>query len=222
MTQRPPGRVAMSDLSKPSDHAPASTGLWPAIKKAANRLQDWFVIQTAVVRLTVLIIAVLIPATGLYSVALIVKQAAVAEQVKTMSVAGQAGEGVWRLNDKLPVVFGTGSMLNFLETHPIDHITVIYMPLTWSVSERIVLIESEGKQHAYYPSDMESKIFADKAVTAPWGAKLAFIPRSELSVNSSELLERTSALPALALSPKRTTGSSSSAAGCQPRLRSAC
>jgi cell division protease FtsH len=190
MTQRPPGRVAMSDLSKPSDHAPASTGLWPAIKKAANRLQDWFVIQTAVVRLTVLIIAVLIPATGLYSVALIVKQAAVAEQVKTMSVAGQAGEGVWRLNDKLPVVFGTGSMLNFLETHPIDHITVIYMPLTWSVSERIVLIESEGKQHAYYPSDMESKIFADKAVTAPWGAKLAFIPRSELIANSSELLER--------------------------------
>ena len=180
----------MSDLSKPSDHAPASTGLWLAIRKAANRLQDWFVIQSPAVRLTVLAIAILIPATAIYSFTLIQKQAAVAEQVKTMAVAGKAGEALWTLNDKLPVVFGAGSVLGFLENNPVERITVIYKPLMWNVSERIILIESQGKQHAYYPSDMETKIFADKAVTAPWGGKLVFVPRGELSATSLELLER--------------------------------
>jgi cell division protease FtsH len=180
----------MSDLSKPSEHAPASTGLWLAIRKAANRLQDWFVIQSLAVRLTVLAIALLIPATAIYSFTLIQKQAAVAEQVKTMAVAGKAGEALWTLNDKLPVVFGAGSVLSFLENNPVERITVIYKPLMWNVSERIILIESQGKQHAYYPSDMETKIFADKAVTAPWGGKLVFVPRGELSATSLELLER--------------------------------
>ena len=76
------------------------------------------------------------------------------------------------------MVFGTGSMLSFLETNAVERITVIYRPLTWNVSERIILIESQGKQYAYYPSDMETKIFADKAVTAPWGGKLGFVPRA--------------------------------------------
>ena len=173
----------MSDLSKPSDDAPASTGLWTAIKKAANRLQDWFVIQSGFVKITVLAIAVLIPVTGLYSLMIVQKQAAVAEQVRTMSADAQGGEGVWTLNDKLPVVFGTGSMLSFLESNAVERITVIYRPLTWSVSERIVLIESRGRQYAYYPSDMETKIFTDKAVTAPWGGKLAFVPRAELGAD---------------------------------------
>src|SRR3954467_5402760 len=180
----------MSDLSKSSEDTPGATGLWPAIKKAANRLQDWFVIQTVATKLAVLFVVVLIPATGTYSVMLLKKQAALAEQVKSMSVYGKAGEGIWTLNDKLPVVFGAGSMLGFLETNPVDRITVIYRPLTWSVSERIALIESQGKQYAYYPSDMESKIFADKAVSAPWGGKLVFVPRAELTNSSRELLER--------------------------------
>jgi cell division protease FtsH len=180
----------MSDLSKRSDEAPDSPDLWFAIKKASRRLQDWFVIQSTAVKLTMLAVALLIPATGIYSFMLIQKQAAVAEQVKAMTVAGKAGEGVWTINDKLPVVFGAGSLLSFLETVPAERITVVYDPLLWNVSERIILIESQGKQYAYYPSDMETKIFADRAVTAPWGAKLAFIPRGELSANSSEMFER--------------------------------
>ncbi|MGZ4999785.1 MAG: AAA family ATPase, partial [Methylomonas sp.] len=47
-----------------------------------------------------------------------------------------------------------------------------------------------GKQYAYYPSDLETKIFSDRAATAPWGAKLTFIPRGELSASSRELFER--------------------------------
>ena len=180
----------MSGLSKPGDEDRAPTGLRLAIKKAASRLQDWFVIQPVAIRLTVLVIVVLILASGIYSITIIQKQAAVAEQVKTMTVAGKAGEGVWTFNDKLPVVFGTGSVLNFLETNPVERITVIYEPLMWNVSERIILIESQGKQHAYYPSDMETRIFASKAVSAPWGAKLAFIPRGELSASGRELFER--------------------------------
>ena len=136
-----------------------------------------------------------------------------------MAVAGKAGEGVWAFNDKLPVVFGTGSVLSFLETNPVERITVIYKPLMWNVSERIILIESQGKQHAYYPSDMETKIFADKAVTAPWGSKLVFIPRGELERRQPRMCSSawTSALPARARSPRRTAGRPASAACCRSR-----
>ena len=182
----------MSDLSKLGDTVPAATDLWRAIKKAASRLQDWFVIQSLIVKLTVLAIIILIPATAIYSFTIMQKQAAVAEQVKTMTAAAaeNAGEGLWTLNDKLPVVFGSGSVLVFLETKPVERITVIYTPLMWNVSEQIILIESQGKRYAYYPSEMETKIFADKAVTALWGGKLVFIPRAELSDSNLALIER--------------------------------
>lgn len=180
----------MSELSKPGDAAPASPGLWFAIRTSAGRLLDWFVIQRMAVKLSLLCVAVLIPATGLYSFSLMQKRAATAEQVKGMTVAAQAGEGFWTLNDKLPVVFGTGSVLSFLQGNPIERITVIYKPLMWNVSERIMLIESGGRQHAFYPSDMETRIFSDKAVTAPWGGKLVFVPRGELGAGNLALLER--------------------------------
>lgn len=180
----------MSDLSKTNDDAPAATGLWALIKKAANRLQDWFVIQPLAVKLSVMAIAILIPLSAAYSLLLIQKQATMAEQVRNMSVAGKGGESLWTLNEKLPVVFGTGSMLSFLENNELERITVIYRPLTWNMSERVILIESKGKQYAYYPSDMETKIFTDKAVTAPWGGKLAFVPRAELSAQGRAMLER--------------------------------
>jgi len=190
----------MSDLSKPGEPALDSTststatptGPWLALKKTASRLQDWFVIQSVTVKLTVLLIALLIPATAIYSVTLLQKQSALAEQVKAMAVvvAGKAGEGMWTFNDHLPVVLGTGSMLNFLETSAVERITVVYEPLLWNLSERIVLIESQGKQHAYYPGDMETSIFTDKAVTAQWGGKLNFVPRAELSPASLAVFER--------------------------------
>ncbi|MDR3410514.1 MAG: AAA family ATPase [Formivibrio sp.] len=180
----------MSDLSKPSDAARPPNGVWLAIKKTVGRLQDWFVVQRMLVKLAVLFFVVLIPVTGIYSYNLNQKQAALAEQIKAMTVTGPSGEGVWAFNDKLPVVFGTGAMLNFLETKPVERITVIYRPLMWNVSERIVLVESQGKQYAYYPSDMETRIFTDKAVNAPWGSKLVFIPRGELGVGSAALLDR--------------------------------
>jgi cell division protease FtsH len=116
------------------------------------------------------------------------RQEQVAEQVKAMAVAN--GDGVWSYNKKLPVVFGTGSVLSFLEQNGADRITVIYTPLSWNISERYILIESKGKQYAYYPSDIETKIFTDKAVTAPWGGKLAFVPKSELDSESLEVFAR--------------------------------
>ena len=185
----------MSELnSQPTPEAPAvddppSPSLWASVKKTAVRLQDWFAIQSVAVRVLVLALAVLIPATGVYSVVLARKQAAVAEQVKSMA-ATAANEAAWRFDEKLPVVFGSGSVLGFLESHPVERITVIYKPLLWNVSERFILIESEGKQYAYYPSDMETKIFADKAVTAPWGGKLMFVPRADLDASSVAMLER--------------------------------
>jgi cell division protease FtsH len=183
----------MTDLSAPKepveDNAAAATpSLWLAARKLVGRLQDWFAIQALPVRLMVACIALLIPLSALYSVVVWQKQAAVAEQVKAMSVAG--GERLWALNEKLPTVFGTGSVLGFVEQNQIERITVIYKPLMWNVSERIVLIESQGRQYAYYPSDMETQIFADKAVNAPWASKLVFIPRGELSESSLAMLGR--------------------------------
>ena len=180
----------MADLSEPGDAPPAPSGLWFAIKKVFSRLLDWFAIQPLDIRLIVLVVAALIPATGVYSILLMQKQAALAEQVKAMAVVGGAGEGVWTFNETLPVVLGTGSVLRFVDANPVERITVVYEPLLWNVSRRIVLVESQGKQHAYYPSDMETQIFADKAVAAPWGDKLAFIPRAELPPSSLALFER--------------------------------
>src|SRR6059058_285710 len=184
----------MSDLAAKKDSVDAETGTaapsaWLSLKKLGARLSDWFAIQTTAVKCIVVAVAILIPVTGIYCAAVWQRQAAVAEQVKAM--ASQSGaDALWTLNEKLPVVFGAGSILGFVESHPVDRITVVYKPLMWNVSERIVLIESDGKQYAYYPSDMETKIFADKAVSASWGGKLVFIPRSELSATSSDMLEK--------------------------------
>jgi cell division protease FtsH len=185
----------MSDLSankdtvEAADAGSAGPSLWLSIKKLGTRVSDWFAIQSTAVKVLVVVFAILIPLTGSYSFVLWQRQALVAEQVKAM--AGQAGgDALWRLNEKIPVVFGTGSVLGFLEQRPVERITVVYKPLMWNVSERIILIESEGKQYAYYPSDMETKIFADKAVNAAWGGKMVFIPRGELSATSLDLLEK--------------------------------
>ena len=186
----------MSDLSPSSQPTPETEESTPrtsplqTLKKAAARLQDWFVIQSTAVKVMLIAVALLIPVTGLYSALLMQRQAAVAEQVKSMSAAEPAGAVTWSFNPKLPVVFGTGSVLSFLDSNKADQITVIYKALMWNVSERIILIESQGKQYAYYPSDMETKIFADKAVTAPWGGKLTFVPRADLDKASAEMLER--------------------------------
>ncbi|MGV3493623.1 MAG: AAA family ATPase [Ramlibacter sp.] len=185
----------MSDLTAkedPADNAAAGAATsrpWLSIKKLASRLSDWFAIQSVAIKLMVVAIAILIPVTATYSFVLWQRQAAVAQEVKAM--AGQSGaDALWTLDEKLPVVFGAGSVLGFLDSHPVERITVVYKPLMWNLSERIVLIQSGGKQYAYYPSDMETKIFSDKAVDAPWGAKLVFIPRAELSEASLQMLER--------------------------------
>lgn len=184
----------MSDLAAKEDPADAAAGNatnspWPSLKKLASRLSDWFTIQSTAVKMVLVAVAILIPVTGIYSFTVWQRQAAVAAEVKAM--AGQSGsDALWTLNEKLPVVFGTGSVLGFLEQNAVERITVIYKPLMWNVSERIVLIETGGKQYAYYPSDMETKIFADRAVSASWGGKMVFIPRSELSATSLDMLEK--------------------------------
>ncbi|MBC7482302.1 MAG: AAA family ATPase, partial [Rhizobacter sp.] len=185
----------MSDLSStPQDQPEARnpsespSSVWLAIRKAAARLQDWFTIQSAGVKLMVGAIAILIPVTAAYSWSVLQRQEQVAEQVKAMAIA--TGDGVWSYNKKLPVVFGTGSVLSFLEQNGAERITVVYTPLSWNISERYILIESKGKQYAYYPSDIETRIFTDKAVTAPWGGKLSFVPKSELDAESAEVFAR--------------------------------
>lgn len=182
----------MSDLSpRPEgskDDQPAD-GWWSALKKAVSRLSDWFVVQGPAVRGLVIVLAVLIPTSATYSLAMWRQQALVAQEVRQM--AGQTGaDRLWALDESLPVVFGTGSLIGFLERERVDHVTVIYRPLLWNVSERFVLVQSDGRHHAYYPSDMETKIFADRAVTAGWGGKLAFVPREELSPASLAMVKR--------------------------------
>jgi len=178
----------MSNPPKSGGTARSATGLWSAVKKSAGRLRACFELRPRAITLAMLALVVLILAASIYSFSLIHKQAA--GPVETTIVEGKAGDGMRSLNDKLPVVLGTSSVLNFLETYPVERINVIYKPLTWSVSERMILIESRGQHYAYYPSDMETKIFTDRAVTATWGGKLVFIPRSELSAGSLRLIER--------------------------------
>ena len=180
----------MSDIPKSGAAAQASSRMRVTLRKTLGRLLDWFVIQPATVKVLVLAMAVLIPTTALYAGLYLRQQANLAGQVTAMAAAGRPGEGVWSFNDQLPVVFGTGSVLGFLDANPVEHITVVYEPLMWNVSERVILIESQGRQLAYYPSDMESDIFAAKAVTAPWGRKLVFVPRGELGPGMRDVFER--------------------------------
>lgn len=195
------------------DAAPAPGGLWFACKKVFSWVLAWFAIQPLAVRLTVLVAAALIPATGIYSFTLLHRQAALAAEIKAMEVAGKSGEGMWTFNDKLPVVFGTGSVLSFLDTAPVERITVVYEPLVWNESKRIFLIESQGRQYAYYPSDMESRILADKAVSAPWGGKLFFIPRGELQSSAAALFARLDQRFADARPPSEKEGWRAAASG---------
>ncbi len=177
----------MPDLSKHADAQPA--GPWFAVKKFANRLQDWFVTQSLGVRLAVLFTIALMAASSIYSITLLRRHAALAARIEAMTVEQRAAESLLELDERMPVVIGAGSLLGFVESNPVDRVTIIYKALMWDVSERIILVQSGGRQFAYYPSDMETKIFADKAVNAPWGNKLVFIPRSDLSPAARELME---------------------------------
>lgn len=177
----------MSDERQSARSAGGATGVWATLRKGVNRLQDWFVVQRFWVKVTVLVVALLIPASAFYAIALLQKQADLDQAVERMS---PAGTDAWSYDESVPVVFGTGSLLGFLEANPVDRIIVIYTPITWEASERIVLVESQGRIHAYHPSEMEAGILADKAVTAPWSSKLAFVPRASLDEGSQVLLER--------------------------------
>ena len=187
----------MSDLSRSRSHggpageaADTPSGLLNLIRTALSRLQDWWSVQSLGLKLALVAIALMIPLTALYSWSTLQRQEKMADEVKAMATTGANGEAMWSYNKALPVVFGTGSVLSFLEANPVAHITIIYRPILWTVSERFVLIESQGKQYAYYPSDMETKILTDKAVTAPWGGKLTFVPKAELDPASAEVFAR--------------------------------
>ena len=188
--------TTMSDLSATSqtanDAAPAAEEtltLALRAKKAWARVQDWFAIQPFAIKAFVIAAIMLIPLTATYSLAIVQKQAEIAEQVKIMGAEAMP-DAAAAINPKLPIAFGTGSLIGFLDANPADRITVIYKPLLWNVSDRIVIVESQGKQYAYYPSDMETKIFTDRAVASKWGSKLTFVPRADLDKQSVEVLER--------------------------------
>ena len=161
-----------------------------SVRKQITRLADWFAIQAPLTQVVVALALLLIPASGIYSWVSLQRSEAMAEQVLAMNNATPGAEGVWAYDKSLPVVFGGGSMLSFLAQNPVERITVIYSPLSWSISERFVLIQSGGTQYAYYPSDMETRLFTEKALTAPWGATLNFVPRTELQGEAAEMVGR--------------------------------
>jgi cell division protease FtsH len=185
-------RTQRSHHDQPNDGEPQEppVSLLEFFKAAFSRLQGWLSIQSLAVKLALCGVALTIPASGYYAWAAQERQEKMAAEVKAMTASGPAGEAPWTYNSSLPVVFGAGSVLSFVEANPVTRITVIYRPILWTVSERFVLIESQGKQYAYYPSDMESKILADKAVIEPWGSKLTFVPKSALDSTSTDMLAR--------------------------------
>ncbi len=164
--------------------------LMAALKASVSRWRDWYTIQSLWMKLGVVMVAMLIPLTAYYAWTTAQRQEKMLLEVKAMAPGAGSGEAVWAFNTALPVVFGTGSALNFLETNPVARVTVIYRPIFWTVSERFLLIESQGKQFAYYPSDMETKILTDKAVTAAWGNKLMFVPTAALEGGAKDMLAR--------------------------------
>jgi cell division protease FtsH len=82
---------------------------------------------------------------------------------------------------------------------------VIYRPLMWNVSERIILIESQGKQHAYLPQRHGNQDLQRQGRHRPWGGKLAFMPRGEVGREGSRHARTPgpAILPAPARSPRK-------------------
>lgn len=154
----------------------------------AVRLRQWLAAQSAGLKLSLLAVLLLIALSAGYAWNSLQRHEKLRQQVSAMGP--DQGEGLWSYNQAIPVVFGSGSVLSFLDAHPVTRITIIYRPILWTVSERFVLIESEGRQLAYYPSDMETKILTDKAVSAPWSGKLSFVPKDALDRHSAAMLER--------------------------------
>lgn len=152
------------------------------------RFNEWLAVQSVGIKLALLGVLIMIPASAYLAWSSVEQQEKLAAEVSAMTPTN--GEAVWTYNKHLPVVFGSGSVLSFLDSQPVQRITIIYRPILWTVSERFVLIESEGRQMAYYPSDLETKILADKAVTAAWGNKLSFVPKAALDKPSAEMLSR--------------------------------
>ncbi|MBP7565320.1 MAG: AAA family ATPase [Burkholderiaceae bacterium] len=161
-----------------------------AARHAGSRVADWFSVQLPVTQVLVVLALLLIPASAIYAWVSMERSTSMAEQVMAMNDTAPGAQPVWALDTSRPVVFGGGSLLSFLASNPVDRVTVIYSPLSWSVSERFVLIESKGTQYAYYPSDMETRIFTEQALTAPWAGKLNFVPRAELQGDAAAMVDR--------------------------------
>ena len=126
----------MSDLTPTAEADPARNagGEPSAVRRFITRLSDWFTLQSPLLKTLVVLTLVLIPATGIYSWTLWQKQSVLSADVRAMAAAQPGSEALWALNDKLPVVFGTGSLLGFLESHPVERITVVYRPLNSELS----------------------------------------------------------------------------------------
>ena len=108
----------MSEISEPGNTAPVPTGVWVALKKGVNRLQDWFTIQSAAVKLAGA--RCRDPDSG--DGDLFLRAAA---EAGSAGRAGQGhgrrragGEAAWTFNEKLPVVFGTGSRAELPGSQP--------------------------------------------------------------------------------------------------------
>lgn len=177
---------AASSGSPPRGEAHSAWREWA--RALHSRLTEWLAVQSLGMKLVLFGVLLMIPASGYLAWSSMARQSQLSAEVNAMAPA--SGEAVWTYNKDLPVVFGSGSVLSFLNAQPVTRITIIYRPILWTVSERFVLIESEGRQVAYYPSDLETKILADKAVTAPWGNKLSFVPKAALDKPSAEMLSR--------------------------------
>lgn len=186
-------------MSAPAEATPATEqkSRWQRIKSAASKEWKLFKLSLQADRenvrrrydrlplrgkVFVRILPLLLLGWAAYNVNLEYREAKMEAELKEMSKSG----GLWTLNDKLPVEIGPGSLLMFLEKNAVDMVTVVYRPISISVSERVILVEAKGRYHAFYPSDMEMQIFLDRAISAKWGQQLAFVPRSELSQTSRE------------------------------------
>ena len=180
----------MSTSPKPTHPARRGTDLGSTGTKGGRRLRRWFDVQSWAVKGPVLGLILLVPATILVTFHFHQNRTALAESIQGKAIGVMAEPAAGRLNDQLPLVLGTLPMLSLLSSSTVAGIFVIYQPLTWNVSECIILIEAQGQNLAYYPSAMETQIFTDRAAAAPWGSKLVFIPRSELSAGGQALMKR--------------------------------
>ena len=90
-----------TDAASTGDVPAAGSGARTWFKALAARLRDWLAVQSLGMKLTVLAVVLMIPASAYYAWSTLQRQEKLSLEVKAMAASGQGAEAAWAYNSAL-------------------------------------------------------------------------------------------------------------------------